>query len=95
MTTVEMLWPKYGDALIDLRARRGVGFDQCTITDLDITGDTISFRISSSELQRRFLVRFRDLDGNRKYRIVWNGNATAGVAGAELSKTGHLVGPLK
>jgi hypothetical protein len=95
MTTVEMLWPKYGDALIDLRARRGVGFDQCTITDVDITGDTISFRISSSELERRFLVRFRGLDGTRKYRIVWNGNATAGVAGAELSKTGHLVGPLK
>jgi hypothetical protein len=94
MTTVEMLWPKYGDALIDLRARRGVGFDQCTITDVDITGDTISFRISSSDLARRFLLRFRGLDGNRKYRIVWNRNASAEVAGAELLKTGRVVGPL-
>ena len=62
MTSVEIMSPKFGDALIDLHAQRGVGFDQCTITDVDITGDTISFRIFSSARERQFLVRFRGID---------------------------------
>jgi hypothetical protein len=95
MTSVEIISPKFGDALIDLHAQRGVGFDQCSITDVNITGDTISFHIFSSARERQFLVRFRGIDAGRQYRIVWNGNAIEGVAGAELLKNGRLVGPLK
>jgi hypothetical protein len=95
MTSVEILLPAYGDAFIDLHAGRGVGFDQCTITDVEIAGDTISFRISSSARQRQFLVRFRGIDAKRQYRIVWNGNTSERVAGSGLLKNGQLVGPLK
>jgi hypothetical protein len=94
-TSVEIMSPEFGDAFIDLPARRGVGFDQCTITDVEIAGDTISFDISSSARERQFLVRFRGIDAKRQYRIVWNGNASEGVAGSELLKNGRLVGPLK
>ncbi len=94
-TSVELLAPKLGDALIDLHAQRGVGFDQCSITDVKIAGDTLSFNISSSARERKFLVRFRGIDAKRQYRIVWNGNAIEGVSGAELAKNGQLVGPLK
>ncbi len=95
MTTVEIMSPEFGDALIDLHAQRGVGFDQCTITGVKISGDTISFQISSSARERQFLVRFRGIDAKRQYRIVWNGNAIARVSGTELAKNGLPVGPLK
>lgn len=95
MTSVEILAPEFGDAFIDLKAKRGVGFDQNTITDVSLAGDTISFKISSSALDRNFLVRFRGVDSNHKYRIVWNGNAIEGITGAELLKNGQLVGPIK
>lgn len=95
MTSVEILSPGLGDALIDAHAKRGVGFDECSVTDVDIAADTISFRISSSARERQFLVRFRGINAKRQYRIIWNGNIIEGVAGADLLKSGQLVGPLK
>jgi hypothetical protein len=95
MTSVEIMSPELGDALIDLHARRGAGFDECSITDVEYERDTISFQISSQSRERRFLVRFRGIDPARRYRIVWNGNATDGHPGAGLLKEGLLVGPLK
>lgn len=95
MTSVEILSPRFGDALIDLHARRGMGFDQASITNLEIAGDAVSFRILSSALERQFLVRFRGVDAQRRYRIVWNGHALEGVAGSDLLKNGLLVGPLR
>jgi hypothetical protein len=95
MTSVEIMSPELGDALIDLHARRGAGFDECSITEVEVEGDTISFRIFSQSRERRFLVRFRGIDPARQYRIVWNGNETDGLPGAGLLKEGLLVGPLK
>jgi hypothetical protein len=95
MTSVEIMSPKIGDALIDLHAERGAGFDECSITEVDVAGDTILFRIFSHPRERRFLVRFRGIDPARQYRIVWNGNAMDGISGAQLLKEGLLVGPLK
>ena len=88
MTSVEILSPRFGDAFIDLQAQRGVGFDQCSVTDIAIAGDTISFRISSSARERQFLVRFRSMDAKRRYRIVWNGNVIEGVVGSDLLRMG-------
>lgn len=93
--SIEMLAPRYGDSLIDLRAGRGVGFDQCTVSNVAIDGETISFSLSSSALDRKFLVRFRGIDPKRQYRIIWNGHAIDGVAGSVLEKDGQVVGPLK
>jgi hypothetical protein len=94
MTSVEILSPKLGDALIDLDARRGAGFDECSIPDVDISGDTIAFRIVSHARERHFLVRFRGIDAARRYRVVWNGNVVEGVSGTKLLTEGLLVGPL-
>ena len=95
MTSVEIMSPKLGDALIDLDARRGAGFDQCSVNDVDVAADTISFRIASHARERQFLVRFRGVDPARQYRIVWNGNRTDGLSGARLLEEGLLVGPLQ
>jgi hypothetical protein len=94
MTTVEMLSPEIGDALIDVDARRGVGFDECTITSVDIKGDAISFWISSPSRQRRFLIRFRGISPTHRYRICWNGRETETIGGDQLAKDGLLLGPL-
>jgi hypothetical protein len=42
MTSVEMLSPQFGDALIDLHAQQGVGFDECTISNVEVQGNAIS-----------------------------------------------------
>ena len=85
MTSVQILSPGFGDAFIDLHAQCGVSFDQCSVTDIAIAGDTISFRIPSSARERQFLVRFRSIDAKRQYRIVWNGNVIEGVVGRAIS----------
>jgi hypothetical protein len=95
MTSVEIISPEIGDAMIDVRAQRGAGFDECSITDVGITGGVISFRIFSHSRERRFLVRFRGMDPASQYRIVWNGNTTESFPGARLLKEGLLVGPIK
>jgi hypothetical protein len=94
MTSVEIMSPFLGDALIDLQARRGAGFDDCSITDVEVAADTISFRIFSHARERRFLVRFRGATPARLYRVVWNGHPTQTVLGSQLIKNGLLAGPL-
>ena len=95
MTSVEIMSPKLGDAMIDLYAKDGAGFDECSIADVNIAGDTISFHIFSNSRERQFLVRFSGVEPARQYRIVWNGNATESFSGARLVKDGLLVGPIK
>ena len=94
MSSVEMLSPTIGDALIDLNAKRGVGFDECTVDDVNVQGDAISFRLSSAATQRSFLVRFRGVQASRRYRLRWNGGPVQEVAGATLIKDGVTLGPL-
>ena len=94
MTSVEILSPKLGDALIDVRAKRGSGFDECTITDVDVQGNSLSFRIASASRQRKFLIRFRGLDPAQEYRVRWNGGKTQSFSGAQLAEQGFLAGPL-
>jgi hypothetical protein len=87
MTTVELLQPELGDALIDLHAGRGVGFDDCTIRDVTVKKDSIAFRIESPA-SREFQVRFRGVEAGRRYRIQWNGGEERVVAGSELISKG-------
>ncbi len=92
MTTVEMLSSTLGDALIDVRAGMGVGFDECTIGDVEIEKTAISFHIASAATRRSFLVRFRGLDPARTYHVRWNGAAVQSRTGDELTKNGLVVG---
>ena len=92
MTTVEMLYPRLGDALIDLRARRGVGFNDCTISDVEIHGDSISFRVSSGLKNQPLRVRFRGVDSKAEYLVRWNGGRFHSISGATLAREGFAVG---
>lgn len=94
MASVEMLSPVLGDALIDVNAKSGAGFDECTIEDVEVQGTEISFRISSPAPSRTFLVRFRGLQAAREYSVRWNGSAPRRVLGNQLIKDGLNVGPI-
>jgi hypothetical protein len=85
--------PQLGDALIDVGAKQGVGFDECTIDDVQVGARSISFRISSSDPTRSFQVRFRGLDAKQQYRVQWNGGAAMQLDGATLLKDGLRVQP--
>jgi len=95
MTSVEMMSPVLGDAYIDLKARKGVGFDECSISDLHIEGRRIAFRIESPASQRNFIVRFASVNSSQRYRISWNGKPETEIAGQELIAEGYRVGPLQ
>lgn len=88
MTSVEIIQPKLGDAFIDLVAGKGVGFDECTIRDLEIQSESISFYIASPSKNRHFLVRFRGAQPSREYVVRWNGGQLHKISGDLLSNTG-------
>lgn len=95
MTSVEMMSPALGDALIDLKAGKGVGFDDCSISDLRSDGGNITFHIESTERLRTFAVRFTGVNQSQQYRISWNGHAGQPISGSELAASGYRVGPLQ
>lgn len=95
MTSVEMMTPQLGDAYIDAKAHAGVGFDECTLRDVLVGPDAISFELDSPDMQRTFAVRFANLDASHDYLVSWNGGAATKFAGRDLMKNGLAVGPLK
>jgi hypothetical protein len=94
MTAVQMMLPSLGDAYIDLKARGGVGFDECSVTDVLVNADTISFQIDSLDRQRKFNVHFANVDSSRQYLVSWNGKPAKKIAGKDLIANGLSVGPL-
>jgi hypothetical protein len=57
MTSVEILQPTVGDALIEIRAGEVAGIDECTIAATKVHADLVSSQLSSSR-DRTLLVRF-------------------------------------
>ncbi len=94
MTSVEILSPLFGDAFIDLASRRGVGVDECTLTDVAVEGNNISFRITSPARPRTFLLRVAGVDAGQTYTVQWNGNPPQRIAGSQLLADGLRIGPL-
>lgn len=94
MTSVEIMSPLLGDAFIDLKAHAGVGFDECSISDVHIESGKIGFHIESPSRQRSFIVRFAGVNPAQRYHIVWNGSPEQEVSGRELIANGYRVGPL-
>jgi hypothetical protein len=94
MTSVEIMSPVLGDAFINLKAHKGVGFDECSISDLRIESGRIAFHITSLANQRSFVVRFAGVNASQQYRISWNGRPEKIVTGRELIANGYRVGPL-
>jgi hypothetical protein len=95
MTSVEIMSPILGDAFIDLKSGKGVGFDECSIRDVRIANGKIAFNIESPAKLRTFLVRFADVDPSGQYSISWNGGPEHRVSGSELKMNGYRVGPIE
>ena len=94
MTSVEMMQPALGSAFIDLASAKGVGFDECTLTEVVVDGASISFDLSSSNKQRTFVVRFRGLKDDQLYKVSWNHSPAVQVQGSKLREQGLLIPPL-
>jgi hypothetical protein len=94
MTSVEIMQPLLGDAYIDAKAGKGVGFDECTVRDVAVKGDSISFQLESKDLQRPFHVHFANLDPKQHYLVSWNGGEAVKVAATDLLANGVTVQPL-
>lgn len=94
MTSVEIMSPVLGDAYIDLKTGKGVGFDECSLRDVRVDSGNIAFNIESPAKQRTFTVHFAGIDPSQKYRISWNGGPEHEVAGSDLIANGYRLGPL-
>ena len=91
MTSVEILQPIVGDALIDLNAAKGVGFDECTLSDVTVQGAAINFHLASSNQLRSFTIRFRGIDSHLVYRVSWNNNPAVQISGDRLLQAGLVI----
>jgi len=95
MTAVELMDPVLGDAYIDANSGKGVGFDECTLRDVLVKDNSISFEIESKDRQRSFTVHFANVDSAKHYSVSWNRNPAVSVAGSELLTNGVKVAPLR
>ena len=94
MTSVEILAPSFGDAFIDLKEAKGVGIDECTLSDVRVEGKIISFNISSGDPRRSFLLRVSGAEPSEMYTIRWNHGNAQQVSGSQLAAHGFQVGPV-
>lgn len=94
MTSVEILQPVLGDALIDIASAKGAGFDECTLTDITVDGRTIRFNLTSSNRTRNFQVRFRGLSLDGVYHVSWNHQPAVVLAAKDLARSGLTLPPL-
>jgi hypothetical protein len=95
MASVEMMFPKLGDAFVDLKNRSAVGFNACSIRNLRIENNTISFDLDvfadKLPTKRTIAVRFADIDKDAQYRIIWNEHPSGLIAGATLIADGFTI----
>jgi hypothetical protein len=94
MTSVEIMSPVLGDALIDLKTGVGVGFDDCSVENLRVEPGRIAFDIKSPAKRRAFIVLFHGVDPSQRYQIVRNGRSAHEISGGDLMENGYRVGPL-
>jgi rhamnogalacturonyl hydrolase YesR len=95
MASVEMMSGFLGDVFVNVERRQGVGFNACTVDDLQISGTTIAIALraeqppkQSPQPDRRLLVRFAGIDRNANYKIIVNGGQPESVDGEELQSQG-------
>lgn len=92
MTSVEILSAVMGDGLIDLQHDAAACLNACSFRNLKISseaqGTVISFGVTTIPVSRTLHLRFAGLQADKRYQIVWNGNANAWVAGSRLLRDG-------
>jgi hypothetical protein len=91
MTSIEMMYPTLGDAFIDLRHKIGVGFNACSVHNLHVRGNSISFDLNTFPALRPVLVRFSGVDSHATYTISWNGNPSVTVPGDAIQRSGYFI----
>lgn len=91
MTSIEMMSPALGDAFIDLDRKVAVGFNACSVRNLHVDGNSITFDVDTFPASSAATVRFSGVDPHANYTISWNGNPPAAVRGDVLGRSGYAI----
>ena len=91
VAAVEMMQPLLGDAFVDLKAQQGAGFDECTVSDVHLLGDAISFTLSSPHKDRPFHIAFGSVQSGHRYTVQVNDQPAQAVPGEVLKRDGFTV----
>ncbi|MBS1841572.1 MAG: hypothetical protein JSS69_01100 [Acidobacteria bacterium] len=91
MTSVEIMSGTLGDAFVDLRRKHAVGFNGSTLTNLRVSGNTISFEAEAVPKLQELVVRFAGVNQTAQYRIVVNHQAPVIVFGNKLASDGYTL----
>jgi hypothetical protein len=87
MAGVEIEEDDLRDAVVDVRAARGVGVNGLNVTGCEVRNGTIRLQLASPFAWRRKpVVAFHGADPERRYRLVVGGSSLGGWSGAELAK---------
>jgi hypothetical protein len=91
MTSIEMMYPVLGDAFIDLQRKMGVGFNACSLRNVRVDHDSISFDISTFPTLHTVTIRFSGVDPHASYQITWNGIHSKTILGSILARSGYVI----
>jgi hypothetical protein len=91
MTSVEMMSPSLGDAFIDVQKKQGVGFNACSLRNVTVNGNSISFDLETFPASRSVKFRFAGVDPHTSYQITWNGSHSSAVDGSALARDGFVI----
>jgi hypothetical protein len=95
MTSVQIMSAAMGDVLIDLRHDAGACLNACSLRNLRISaagrGTVIAFDLTTIPAERTLHLKFDGLRAGEQYRVVWNGNPGAWVAGNRLRRDGYVL----
>jgi hypothetical protein len=89
MTSVEIMSPTLGDGFIDLEKKEGAGFNACSLRNVTVKGNSISFDVETFPASRPVKIRFSGVDTQARYQITWNGSHSSTVAGDVLARNGY------
>jgi hypothetical protein len=93
MASVEMMSPILGDAFVNVARSHGVGFNACTLENLQIQGTSISFHLKTARPGQQVGVSFAGIDPRASYKLAVNGSKPVTVSGQRLASEGFRVAP--
>jgi hypothetical protein len=90
MASVEMVWPRYGDILVDMKGLWAYGINGCTVEALRVEGAAIRLEVRTNlEWHEKARIVFRNIsEGN--FQVIVN-NRSAGEFGRSALSKGILV----
>jgi len=86
MASVEMVWERYGDVLVNPSDRWAYGINGCTVKDFHVKGKQMQLRVESDLLwETPLLIVFRDISPGR-YELFINGEPLGEFDADDLKK---------